>query len=355
MKRGFSYFLIAIFLLSSLCACADNSGVKRESGAAKDGKIQIITTIFPEYDWVRNIVGDSQNVEITMLLDNGVDLHSYQPNVNDVMKISNCDLFIYVGGESDEWVDDVLRQATNDKMKVIDLLEVLGDAVKTEEVVEGMEHDHDHGNEEHEGEDQDHEDGEDQGHDDHDHEGGHSHGEELDEHVWLSLKNASALCGVIADALCELDAANKEVYKTNLENYRKELNALDLEYADAVKGAKYKTLLFGDRFPFRYLTDDYGLTYYAAFSGCSAESEASFETVTFLAGKMDELGLPAIMTIEGKNHKIAEAIRNATGAKDQEILTLDSLQSTTSKDVADGASYLKSMKANLEILKQALK
>ena len=344
MKKYGLLILAAIFMASFFCACATPT-----AKAGANDKLQIVTTIFPEYDWVRNIVGDASNAEITMLLDSGVDLHSYQPTVSDIMKIANCDLFIYVGGESDEWVDDVLEQNPNSKRKVINLLDALGDAVKAEEIVEGMEHEHE------DGEEHDHEDGdEDHDHEDGDEEHGHSHEEELDEHVWLSLRNASALCETIANALCELDSANKDAYQANLKAYKAQLSDLDVQYAKAVKNAKYTTLLFGDRFPFRYLTDDYGLTYYAAFAGCSAESEASFETVKFLADKLSDLGLPAILKIEGKNTKIAETVRDASTNKNVEILTLDSLQSVTAKDVEAGASYVKIMTENLEVLKKAL-
>lgn len=336
MKKYIMIILAAILMVSSLAACGKlNETVKAaDSVSKKNGdQLSIVTTIFPEYDWVKNILGADSEASVTMLLDNGVDLHSFQPSVDDIVKISNCDLFIYVGGESDEWVDDVLKQATNKNMKVIDLLDVLGDAVKAEEIVEGMEHEHDH------------EDG-----DEHHHE----HEEELDEHVWLSLKNASVLCEAITEALCEIDTSNKEKYQANLESYQAKLTALDGEYAETVESAKYKTLLFGDRFPFRYLVDDYGLAYYAAFAGCSAESEASFETVVFLAEKLDELKLPAILTIEGKNQKIAETIRSTSKAKDQEILTMNSMQATTSKDVSEGASYLGIMTENLEVLRKAI-
>ena len=335
MKKYLALFLVVILMAASLSACGKQVEAKganaKQNGS--DQKLEIVTTIFPEYDWVCNLVGGSDRANLTMLLDNGVDLHSYQR------------------GESDEWVEDALKQATNKDMKVINLLEALGDAVKAEEIVEGMEHDHDH----EDGDDHDHEDGDDHDHedgDDHDHD--HEHEEEMDEHVWLSLRNTSVICRVITDALCELDPKNKEAYQANLENYQTKLSALDQEYVAATQKATYKALLFGDRFPFRYLVDDYGLSYYAAFAGCSAESEASFETVTFLAGKLDELKLPAIMTIEGKNHKIAETIRTASKAKNQEILTMDSMQATTMQDVKNGTTYLKIMTDNLEVLKKAI-
>lgn len=289
-------------------------------------RLQIITTIFPEYDWVMNVLGENPGeAEVTLLLDNGVDLHSYQPNAEDILKISTCDVFIYIGGESDAWVDDALKNALNEDMIVINLLDSLGDTVKEEEHVEGMQEEHDH-----------------------------EEDAEYDEHVWLSLRNAEVLTGVIANALGSADPDNADSYRANAEAFITELQALDAEYTAMAEGAERKTLLFGDRFPFRYLTDDYGMDYYAAFAGCSAETEASFETVVFLAGKVDELSLPAIMTIEGTNHRIAETIRQNTASKDQEILVLDSMQGTTSKDVQNGISYLSIMEKNLEVLKTAL-
>jgi zinc transport system substrate-binding protein len=308
-----------------------------------DGKLSIVTTIFPEYDWVKTIVGDNaEKVDITMLLDNGVDLHSYQPTAEDIMKIATCDMFVYVGGESDEWVEDALAEATNENMVVIDLLDVLGENVKEEEIVEGMEAEEEH-EEAEEAEESDAE--------EHEHEEGEV---EYDEHVWLSLKNTKVLCTELEAQLETIDPDNAETYKANLDSYVAELDALDAQYQETVDAASVKTLLFGDRFPFRYLVDDYGLDYYAAFVGCSAETEASFETIIFLADKVNELGLNAVMTIEGNDHTIAETVRDNTESKDQEILTLDSMQSTTSEDVANGASYLSIMTDNLEVLKSAL-
>ena len=183
---------------------------------------------------------------------------------------------------------------------------------------------------------------------------GHEHEEEKDEHVWLSLKNAEVLVNAISKSLQEIDPDNKDTYATNSDAYVKKLSALDADYQAAVDGATYKTVLFGDRFPFRYLVDDYGLSYYAAFVGCSAETEASFETISFLAKKVDELKLPCILTIEGAQHKIAETIVQNTTAKNQKVLTMDSMQSTTSKDVANGTTYLSVMEKNLSVLKEAL-
>ena len=302
MKK-ITVLLLALFMLVGALA-----GCGKQNDTNQTDKLSIVTTIFPEYDWVREILGEkADNAEITMLLDNGVDLHSYQPTADDIVKISDCDLFIYVGGESDEWVEDALRNAANGNMKVINLLEVLGDSVKTEEIVEGMQEEE------------------------------YEYEEEADEHVWLSLKNAKMLVRVISKALQELDPNNKDIYAANADAYVKKLSALDAEYQAAVDAASNKTILFGDRFPFRYLVDDYGLRYYAAFVGCSAETEAGFET------------------IEGAQHKIAETVVRNTTAKNQRVLTMDSMQSTTSKDVKNGTTYLSVMEKNLSVLKEALR
>ena len=321
-----------------------------------DDKIEIVTTIFPEYDWVKAVLGDNPaNAEITMLLDNGVDLHSYQPTADDIIKISTCDMFVYVGGESDEWVEDVLASAENKDMKVINLMDILSDLVKEEEVVEGMEAEHHHDDEdedeyEHEDADHDEEEHEDADHDEHEEEE-----VEYDEHLWLSLKNAVVIMYYLEDAISTIDAANADMYKKNTEDYITQLEDLDKQYEEVVLASSVNTILFGDRFPFRYFADDYKLKYYAAFTGCSAESEASFETITFLASKVDELSLKTVLTIEGDNHKIAETIVENTKTKDQKILTMDSMQSVTSSDVEAGKTYLSIMQDNLEVLEEALK
>ena len=341
MKKVISPLLAVLMLVGMLAGCANQAemptvtatppGPQAESAAEE--KIKIVTTIFPEYDWVREILGDkADSAEITMLLDNGVDLHSYQPTADDIIRISDCDLFVYVGGESDEWVEGALKSAANKDRKVIHLLDALGDSVKEEETVEGMQEEE----EDHEEKEYDHEE------------------KEYDEHVWLSLKNARTLVGAISAALQELDPDNKDTYAANAEAYGQKLSALDAEYQKAVSAGTYKTLLFGDRFPFRYLVDDYGLSYYAAFAGCSAESEASFETISFLVRKVDEGKLPCVLTIEGAQHKIAETVVQNTAGKNQKILTMDSMQSTTSQDVAGGTTYLSLMEKNLDVLKEAL-
>lgn len=321
MKKTFALLLALLTLAAIFTGCG------KQTVTDRPGKLKIVATIFPEYDWVREILGGTaENAEITLLMDNGVDLHSYQPTVEDLVKISDCDLFLYVGGESDGWAADALKSKTNSGRTVISLLDVLGDDLKTEETVEGMQAD-DHG---------------------------HDKAPETDEHVWLSLKNAQTLVSAISQALQEADPGNREAYAANTTAYLQKLSALDAAYRSAVDGGATKTILFGDRFPFRYLADDYDLRYYAAFAGCSAETEASFETVSFLARKVDEEGLPCVLTIEGTQHKIAETVVQNTMEKNQKVLTMDSMQSTTSKDAENGVTYLSIMEKNLAVLKEAL-
>ena len=313
-----------VLMAGMLSGCGNSK--EAESTGTSGNNLQIVTTIFPEYDWTRQILGDNPgNAELVLLLDKGVDLHSYQPSAKDILNISTCDLFIYIGGASNQWVEDALKEAVNENMITIDLLEVLGDQVKEEEIVEGMQ-------EEEEEEE----------------------GIEYDEHVWLSLKNADVLCDAIADALVTLDEEHAEKYKANVEEYKAQLAALDQSYQQMVSQSTRKSLLFGDRFPFRYLVDDYGLDYYAAFAGCSAETEASFETILYLAGKVDELELPCVLTIDGSDQKIAQTIISNTEEKDQEILVLDSMQSCTMEEIENGTSYLSIMEKNLDVLNKAL-
>lgn len=350
MITGAAVFVLSTGLLVS-CGQKETAGTEAKQSVAEmvteevgvkaleenrvktgDEKYKIVCTTFPQYDWVMQVLGERKDVfDVTLLLDDGVDLHSYQPTAEDIAKIVACDCFIYVGGESDEWVEDALKEATNTNMQVINLLDALGERVKEEEIVEGMEHNHEHEHDEHE-------------HDEH----------ENDEHVWLSLTNAQILCGGIADRFAIIDPENEEVYKANAAEYIDELAGLDTQYKEVVEKSEAKAVVFGDRFPFRYLMDDYDLEYYAAFAGCSAETEASFETVVFLAEKVDELGLDSVFVIEDSNQELAETIVQNTKEKSQKIFVLDSLQSVTREDMENGVTYLSIMQDNLEVLKEAL-
>ena len=327
MKKCTALLLMLVLLTASLF-----------TPALADKKITIVAATFPLYDWTRQVLGDHSNAELTLLMDSGVDLHSFNPTAQDILRVASCDLFIYVGGESDEWVEDAQKHLINQDQIAVSLLETLGEAAKEEELVEGMQaEDHDHEHDEHD-EDDDHDEDE----------------AEYDEHVWLSLRNAQLFTQAIADALGQLDAENADAYQANAAAYIAKLQDLDARYADMRAQAAYDTILFGDRFPFRYLADDYDLHYYAAFSGCSAETEASFQTIVFLAGKTDELGLPAVLTIEGTDHRIAETIVQSTADKNQQVLTVDSMQGTTAKAINDGVTYLGVMEKNLSVFAQAL-
>ena len=322
IKRITTAIISAALALGGLASCGGSSSSKNDS------KVNIVCTIFPEYDWARQLTKGAEDVEITYLLDSGTDLHSYQPTAEDMLIISDCDLFIYAGGESDSWVDDALENKTNKDMKIIDMLDLIGDSAKEEELKEGMQ-----------AEQEEHTDAEEE--------------KEYDEHIWLSVSNAKTVCQKITDDLCEIDDKNKDKYKSNFTSYESELDALDKDFKALADSAKQKTLIFGDRFPFRYFTDEYGFDYYAAFAGCSAETEASFETIAFLAGKVDELNAKTVFVIENSDRKIAQAIIDNTKDKNAEIRTLDSLQSVTKEQVDNDHTYITLMRENLKTLSEA--
>lgn len=320
MKKfiGIGLGILMVMMMVLGCAKKENSSA---NGSMEGKKLSIVTTIFPAYDWVKQVVGDNKNVDITFLIDKGVDLHSYQASAADIAKITDSDLFVFVGGESDGWAEDIVKE--NPNLKYISMVDSIGKAALGEELVEGMQKE--------EGEEE----------------------EEcaIDEHVWLSLENAKTIVGAIEAKLEEIDPDNKGNYEKNANDYIAKLDALDKEYKDTLSNIQDKTILVGDRFPFRYLVNEYGIKYYAAFKGCDAGSEASFETVKFLANKMDELKLSKIFIIDGSKGDLAKTIVDNTKDKNAKILVLDSMQSTKS---SDNANYIDVMKKNLEVLKEAL-
>ncbi|MBQ6252365.1 metal ABC transporter substrate-binding protein [Ruminococcus sp.] len=318
-KRLFSAVIAAAAAALVLTGCSSHRG--------SEGKLSIVCVSFPEYDWTRQIVGSSDSAEITYLLGSGIDLHNYQPSAKDIMTISDCDIFMYVGGESDSWAKDALKEVNSKNTKVIKLMDVLGQNVKEEEHKEGMEPEE---------------------------EDGHHDEPEYDEHVWLSLKNAEVICNEICDVLCEKDSANADTYRENLRSYTESLNSLDAEYSEMADSAETRTILFGDRFPFRYLCDDYDIDYYAAFAGCSAETAASFETVAKLSEKLNENKLDTVFIIENSDDSIARSIISNSGRSGVSIETLNSIQSVTQKDIDGGATYLSIMETNLGTLKKVL-
>lgn len=323
-------------------------------------KISIVCTTFPQYDWVKNILGEeAERFNVTLLLDNGVDMHSYQPAVKDIATAGSSNLFIYVGGESDTWVEDALKEAKNKDLKAINLMETLDNFVKEEEVVEGMQEErkslgHSHEKSSKEKQEQTQKESHENSQEINGQKEAADEEPEYDEHIWLSIRNAEIMVKNIEKAIEQLDSDNAKVYQNNAENYIKKLDTIDKQYANTIQNAKYKAILFGDRFPFRYMADDYDLKYYAAFAGCSAETMAGFETVTFLAKKADELRLPVILTIENSDGRIAEAVKSNTTKKNQKILAMNSLQSVTKEQIADGITYLQVMQENLSVLSEAL-
>ncbi|MBP5434109.1 metal ABC transporter substrate-binding protein [Ruminococcus sp.] len=316
------------------CSSANKDGSQPSTTAEKNyetsgnsEKFSIVCTIFPEYDWVREIMGShAKDADITYLLDSGTDLHNFQPTAEDILKISSCDLFIHVGGESDKWVSDALNGAVNKDMQTLSLMAILGDSAKEEEIKDGME-----AEEEHDGEEEEEE-------------------IEYDEHVWLSLKNSKLICEEIEKAIAKTDPENAPDYGSNLADYAARLDELDRKFASIAGSANNKVLIFGDRFPFRYFVDDYDIDYYAAFAGCSAESEASFKTVSFLSDKLSELNCDTIFTIEKSDKSVAEAVIANSKKKDCSIVELDSIQSVSSADAASGVTYLSLMEQNYNVL-----
>jgi len=307
-------------------------------GAQKDdGRIDIVCTVFPIYDWVRELVGeDSDTVSVSLIVKNGTDPHSYSPTPSDIVKISSCDILFYVGGESDLWVGDVLSGKVNENMKKAPLLELVKDRCLV------LGHDHSHS-----------ESGDIDSESDHNHE--HSGENSLyDEHIWLSLKNAAYIVHDISDTLSESIPERSEEIAKSAESYISKINALDSEYAEAVESSAKRPLIFADRFPFAYLTEDYGIEHYEAFSGCSADSEASFETVTLLASRLDELTLKHILILESSTEDLARTVIDASRGKSAEILRVDSMQSITEKDISAGADYLEIMRKNLAVIRTAL-
>jgi zinc transport system substrate-binding protein len=347
--------------------------------AEENSRLQVVTTFFPQYDFARQITGDC--ADVTMLLKPGEEVHSYEPTPQDIKTIQNSDLFIYVGGENDVWVENILDSVKDDQegpraVRLLDLVQTYA-----EEHLEGMmeEKGHSHGHEDaaEEGHDHGHEDAAEEGHDHGQEESGaeedhdHGHEEEPDEHVWTSPENCVILIEKLTEIFCEADPANAAVYRENGHSYQTSFEELDAEYREMAAGAARRTILFGDRFPFRYLAEELGLTCYAAFSGCSSESEPSASTIAFLIDKAYEERLPVVFQIEFSNGNIARAICEAVNLKmkmaaDQEVnvsddtqepvrvLKLHSCHNLTRDEFQSGETCLSLMTKNLEALREAL-
>lgn len=338
-----------VLCLSLLSGCA-----KPVQMADKDENV-ILCTTFAAYDWVREILGDTDTFTCRMLVDNGVDLHSYQPSAQDIMKIANCRMLVYVGGESDTWVSDALVESGNENIVAISLLDLVGDRALNEVELEGVEghHHHDHDDEDHDHDEHGHE-AEITDYDEHGHEAETTdHDDHYDEHVWLSLKNAIVCTETLADAITKLDSGNSQKYAANAKAYTGELEALDADYQTMRDTATQTTILIGDRFPFLYLAEDYDIHYFAAYSGCSADVEASVHTVTYLTEKLQEYQLPAIYVVDNGTDSLARTIAESADMT-PEILHLSSMQSVTKEDIQKGCTYLSYMEENLQMLKEGL-
>ena len=352
-KRRFGARLMAVILAAGIAAAAAaGCGVKQEE--PDDGRLKIVTTIFPQYDFVRAIAGDTGAVSVRMLLSPGEEVHSYEPTPLDIKEIQSCDLFIYVGAENDVWVDRILENMGDKRpqtLRLVDLTETV-----EEESVEGMmeekghahEEGHDHEDTHEEEAEHDHEDGE-----EHVHSGDSSHEEheEADEHVWTSPVKAAEITEAIAQKMAELDPENADHYLANARDYEEKILDLDEQFREIAGNAERKTLVFGDRFPIRYFAEEYGLDYFAAFPGCSSESEPSASTLAFLIDKVREEGIPVVFSIEFSNGNIARAICESTGAVQR---TFNSCHNVTKEQKENGATYVSLMSENLEVIREAL-
>lgn len=340
--------LLALLLVLSGCS---SSEVLEDSD-----KPSIVCTAFPQYDWTLQILGGrAEDFNVTLLNHQGTDMHSFQPTAANMVSMANCDLFIHIGGYSEGWVPAALESAGNDHSQVLTLLDHV--EARAEEFTEGMEHnhDHDHGHEEaddHAGEAEETDDAD--SHEGHDHEED-AHVEELDEHLWLSLRCAQDACDAITEAICQLDPAHEADYQANAAAYKEQLHHLDHEFEEAVHEAGTNVVLFADRFPFRYLTDDYHIEYLAAFPGCSAETEASFETILYLSEEMEAHQLTCAVILEGSKEDFAKTVVSNTDVENPRILTLNSMQSVNQRHIDTGVTYLGIMEENLTVLKEALK
>lgn len=320
MKKLFSLLLVAI-LLFCLSSCAISQKSK--------GKINIISSVFASYDFAKQLSAGVEDVEVDLLITPGTEPHSYEPSVQDMAKIKECDLFIYLGGESDEWVSSLLDTFEDDEvrtLKMIDCVELL-----EEETIEGMQSGH---HEHHE--------------DEHEHE--HEAEGEIDEHVWTSPVNAISICEKIKDALCEIDNEHADAYNMNFKNYKAQLAELDGDFRSTF--STEQTLVIADRFPFRYLKEEYGFDYYAAFPGCSTENDPSAATIAFLENKIEELNSTAVFYTEFSSQKVADTLCEATGVKK---LMLHSCHNVSLDDFNSGKTYVDLMKQNLKNIQEALK
>lgn len=318
MKRVLSILLVLVIIVTLFGACSQEP-VNNDKDS---GKLKIITTIFPPYDFARNIVADK--ADVNMLLPLGSESHSFEPSTQDIIAIQSCDVFICIGGESEKWVEKVADSIDETKVKIIYLVDLVD--AKQEEIVEGMEADEDE-----------------------DEKGGAK--VEYDEHVWTSPVNAERITKSICDAICEKDEANAKEYQYNASAYTAKLEKLDSDYREMVSTAKRDRIVVADRFPFRYLCDEYNIKYSAAFAGCSASTDPSANTVKYLINKVNDEKIPVIFYIEFSQKTVANTVLQSTNAKAME---LHSCHNISKEDFDNGIGYIELMTRNLEALREAL-
>ena len=322
MRKRLFAVLLALTLAAGLCGCADRQ-------RAEDGRLQVVCSVFPYYDFARQIGGD--DVDVTLLVAAGKETHSFEPTPLDVITLSQADVFLYNGGESEAWVDDILSAAGENIAVTLPLMPQV--SALAEEWAEGMEGAHD---------EHDH---------DHDHETHDSDDIEYDEHVWTSPVLAKALCQAICDALCQADPAHREGYQARLTDYLAQLDGLDAAFREVVEAGHRRLLVFGDRFPLLYFCKEYGLDSRAAFHGCASDTEPSLATLKYLIDKVEDEEIPVVYTIELSSRKVADAIAETTGAK---VLTFHSCQTVSRTEFDGGATYLSLMEQNVEALREGL-
>lgn len=323
MIKRFICAILSFLLVFSFASC----NFEKED----DGKLKIVCTLFPQYDWIKNITRNAENVEVTLLIANGTDPHSYQPTASDIMTISNCDMIVYVGKDSDMWVQKAIERSKNQNLKTVALSELEGIELRN---ISASSHSHkEHG---------------------HDHEG-HSHGT-VDEHLYLSLHNAKAATSALATELSKIDTGNAELYKENALAYVQELDALDADFCTDLESANLEEpfMLFADRFPFVYLLSDYGISYSAAFEGCTADVDASFDTVVRLINEVDEHNAKYVAVTETSDKALARTVVSSTKTKNQEIIVLNAMQAVTRSQIENGTTYLSVMKDNLNTVRKAV-
>lgn len=320
MKKFISSIFWVMLMAITLVGCTQKD-VKET--AKIDNKLNIVATIFPQYDFTRAIVGDKAN--LSMLVSPGSSVHSFEPSPADIIKVKNADVFIYIGGESDAWIDNILKSIDISKKKIIRLMDYVNTV--EEQTVEGMEHEKE---------------SESEGHD-------KKEEHEYDEHIWTSPKNAIKLIGAISDCLCEKDKTNAEFYRQNAQNYIDGIKKVDKDIASIIKNAPNKIIVVADKFPFRYFVDEYGLKYSAAFGGCSDQADASAATIAYMVDTVKKNKIPYVYYVELSNQNVAKSICEQTDSK---MLLLHSCHNVSREDFDSGVTYLSLMKQNAENLRK---